>query len=76
MNLTPEERSTGKENFYEAIGSELTRGAIFSSKASRPASSREPGWERCTLAMRRRSAIRYGSASSAPATKAACCWGP
>ena len=25
MNLTPEERSTGKENFYEAIGSELTR---------------------------------------------------
>jgi predicted dehydrogenase len=25
MNLTPEERSTGKENFYEAIGSQYTR---------------------------------------------------
>ena len=25
MNLTPEERATGKENFYEAIGSPLTR---------------------------------------------------
>ena len=71
MNLTPEQRDIGKQNFYEAVGHDAAA-TFLDGHGRRRGRRAAPAWAPCTSATARRSRSRCASASSARATRGAC----